>query len=197
MRQSFATEIAKERFYDQMERYRNLNDSLDLPAAVLPLYLAALLFFVDRLAAFYPPAWSWSRTVIAYLIFATLVVLLAVFVLWAGWGYCRTIWCYQDAIDLPSPKEMDDWLLAAAAGIPDPEELEAECEPGLRQDYVACAEATFQQNETRSRRMFYCRRHLVVSVVLTAVALICYYSVDRLLHMESKNASQSTVTTAT
>ena len=156
MAQSFATEIAKERFYDQMEWYRNLNDSMDLPAAVIPLYLAALLFFVDRLIAFWPTIWSCNRKTVAYISFLAVVMVLAGLILRATLEYCRTIWSYQDATDLPSPKQSDDWLKAAASALHvSDEKLEAECEPFLREDYVTAGEATFQQNEARSRRMFY------------------------------------------
>jgi hypothetical protein len=123
MAQSFATEMARERFYEQMERYRNLNDGLDLPAAVIPLYFAAMLFFVDRLIEFWPTDLSWNRTIILYIVFLILVIFLA----------------------------------------------------------------TFQQNEARSRRMFYCRRRLVICLVLTTLATVCYYFENRLVDLELKS----------
>jgi hypothetical protein len=194
MPQSLATEIAKDRFYDQMERYRNLNDGLDLPAAVIPLYFAALLFFADRLTAYWPKPWSLRGSVVAYVALLFFTMFFAVVTIWAACDYCRTIWSYQDAADLPSPKEMDDWLREmekyASAISADAEDV---CDAELRGMYVDAADSTFKYNERRSRRLFYCRRRLVLSLVLTGATMASYYSADQFYQSELRaNAKRDT-----
>ena len=191
MPQSFETEMARELFYEQMERYRNLNDSLDLPAAVIPLYMAALLFFVDRLTAFWPAVWSWNRSTIVYIVFFVVVVVFSLFIFLASWRYCVTIWNYQNATVLAAPADMNKWFSELKVAHPDAD-IETYTDAFLGDDYITAAQATFSQNESRSDRMFRCRRNLIVALVLTAMAMACYYSSSLLQPSEAKSNGQTT-----
>lgn len=178
---SFGTDLAKERFYEQMERYRNLNDGLDLPAAVIPLYIGGLLFYADQLRTDWIWPWAWSWPIVAYLLFLSCEMATGFTVIAATWVYCRTIWYYQDIVDLPSPEDLETWVVqmeavATRRGV----DAETLCDPPLRQSYVKVGELVFQRNEARDRMLFQCRRRLVVALVLTAATTASYYVTDTL-----------------